>query len=150
MTVREPAATPLTRPLALTVALAIVEDDHVTRSVMSQVLASLLVPVATICCVVFTGTVGLTGVTAIETGVAHTFALVTVICVEAEKLPECAVTIVTPVAPPVTTPAALTDAVVVSAEFQVPPRPFGALHRATLGPPASATFHNFPLAKNPS
>jgi len=115
----EPAATPLTRPLALTVAFAIVEDDHVTRSVMSHVLASLFVPVATNCCVVFTGTVGLTGVTAIETGVAHAFALVTVICVEAEKLPERAVTVVTPVAPPVTNPAGLTDAVVVSAELHV-------------------------------
>src|SRR5215813_14067929 len=82
--VAEPAATPLTRPLALTVALATVEEDHVTSSVMSQVLASLFVPVATSCCVVFTGTVGLAGVTTMETGVAHTFAVVTVICVDAE------------------------------------------------------------------
>lgn len=86
--VAEPAATPLTKPLALTVALAIVDDDQVTRSVMSQVLASVFVPVATSCCVVLTGTVGFAGATAIETGVAHTFALVTVICVEEEKFPE--------------------------------------------------------------
>src|SRR5262245_48919206 len=119
VTVAEPAATPFTKPLALTVALAIVEDDHVTRSVMSQVLASLFVPVAINCCVVFTGTVGLDGVTAIETGDAHTFALVTVICADAEKFPEWAMTLVTPVAPPVTTPAELTDAVVVSAELHV-------------------------------
>ena len=117
--VADPAAIPLTKPLALTVALAIVDEDHVTRSVMSHVLASLFVPVATICCVVFTGTVGLAGSTAIDTGVAHTFALVTVICVEAEKFPDCAVTVGTPVTPPVTTPAALTDAVVVSAELHV-------------------------------
>jgi len=117
--VAEPAAIPLTKPLAPTVAFAIVEDDQVTRSVMSHVLASLFVPVATSCCVVFIATVGLAGDTAIVTGLAHTFAVVTVICVEAEKFPECAVTVVTPVAPPVTTPAGLTDAVVVSAEFHV-------------------------------
>src|SRR5215470_681795 len=89
VTVADPAATPLTRPPALTVALAMVEEDQVTRSVTSQLLESLLVPVATSCAVVFTGRVKLAGVTAIETGVAHTFALVTVICVEAEKFPVC-------------------------------------------------------------
>jgi hypothetical protein len=117
--VEEPAATPLTKPAALTVAFAIVEEDQVTRSVTSQVLASLFVPVARSCCVVFTGTVGLLGVTAIETGVAHTLALVTVIWVEAEKPSELAVTVATPVAPPVTTPAALTDALVESDELHV-------------------------------
>jgi hypothetical protein len=117
--VAEPAATPFTRPVALTVAFAIVEDDQVTRSVTSQVLASVFVPVAVSCCVVFTGTVGLVGVTAMETGVAQTFALVTVIWADAEKLPDCAETLVTPVALPVTTPAALTDAVVVFAELHV-------------------------------
>lgn len=117
--VAEPAATPLTKPVALTVALAIVEEDQVTRSVMSHVLASLFVPIATICCVVFTGSIGPVGVREMETGVAHTFALVTVICVEAETLPECAVMLVIPVALPVTIPAALTDAVVVSAELHV-------------------------------
>jgi hypothetical protein len=117
--VEEPAATPLTKPAALTVAFAIVEEDQVTRSVTSQVLASLFVPVASSCCVVFTGTVGLLGVTAIETGVAHTLALVTVIWVEAEKPRELAVTVATPVAPPVTTPAALTDALVESDELHV-------------------------------
>jgi len=117
--VEEPAATPLTKPAALTVAFAIVEEDQVTRSVTSQVLASLFVPVASSCCVVFTGTVGLLGVTAIETGVAHTLALVTVIWVEAEKPSELAVTVATPVAPPVTTPAALTDALVESDELHV-------------------------------
>jgi hypothetical protein len=109
--VADPAATPLTKPASLTVAFAIVEELQVTRSVTSQVLASLFVPVAASCCVVLIGTVGLVGVTAMETGVAHTFALVTVICVEAEKVPECAVTVVGPVALPVTTPAALTVAV---------------------------------------
>ena len=117
--VADPAATPFTNPPALTVAFAIVEELQVTRSVMSHVLASLLVPVAASCCAVFTGTVGFPGVTAIETGVAHTLALVTVICVDAEKFPDLAVTVVTPVAPPVTTPAALTAAVVVSAELHV-------------------------------
>jgi hypothetical protein len=117
--VADPAATPLTKPLALTVAFAIVEEDQVTRSVMSQVLASVFVPVATICCVVFTGTVGFTGATAMETGVAQRLLLVTVICAEPEKFPECAVTVVTPVAAPVTTPAALTEAVLVFAELHV-------------------------------
>jgi hypothetical protein len=117
--VADPAATPFTKPPALTVAFAIVDELHVTRSVMSHVLASLFVPVADSCCVVFTGTVGFPGVTAIETGVAHTLALVTVICVDAEKFPDLAVTVVTPVAPPVTTPAALTAAVVESAELHV-------------------------------
>lgn len=117
--VADPAATPLTKPAALTVAFAIVDELHVTRSVTSQVLASLFVPVATNCSVVLTGTVGLVGVTAMKTGVAHTFALVTVIWVAAEKAPDRAVTVVTPVAPPVTTPAALTDAVVASDEFHV-------------------------------
>jgi hypothetical protein len=105
--VADPAATPFTKPPALTVAFAIVDELHVTRSVMSHVLASLFVPVADSCCVVFTGTVGFPGVTAIETGV------------DAEKFPDLAVTVVTPVAPPVTTPAALTAAVVESAELHV-------------------------------
>src|SRR5262245_43539971 len=117
--VAEPAATPFTKPPALTVALALVEDDQVTRSVMSHVLASLFVPVATSCCVVFTGTVGFVGETAMETGAAQTFVLVTVICVEAWKLPDFAVIVVTPVAAPVTTPAGLTDAVVELAELHV-------------------------------
>jgi hypothetical protein len=117
--VADPAATPFTKPLALTVAFAIVDELHVTRSVMSHVLASLFVPVATSCCVVFTGNVGFTGATAIETGVAHTLALVTVIWVDAEKFPDFAVTVVTPVAAPVTTPAELTEAVVESAELHV-------------------------------
>src|SRR6476660_824097 len=103
--VEEPAATPLTKPAGLTVAFAIVEEVQVTRSVTSQVLASLFVPVATSCCVVLTGNAGLAGVTAIETGVAHTLALVTVIWVEAENVPDRAMTVVTPVAAPVTTPA---------------------------------------------
>lgn len=117
--VAEPAFTPFTRPAASTVAFAIVEELHVTRSVMSQVLASGFVPVATICCVVFTGTVGFAGVTAMDAGLAHKFAVVTVICVEAENTPDRAVTAVTPVAPPVTTPAVETDAVVLSAELHV-------------------------------
>jgi hypothetical protein len=117
--VEEPAATPLTKPAALTVAFAIVEEVQVTRSVTSQVLASLFVPLATSCSVVLTGTVGLAGVTAIENGVAHTLALVTVIWIEAENVPDRAMTVVTPVAAPVTTPAALTDAVVESDELQV-------------------------------
>src|SRR5262249_37089988 len=118
-----PAAMPVTRPLSVglspTVALATVEEFQLTRLVMSQVLASPLVPVATSCCVEFTGTVGLEGVTAMETGVAHTLAVVTVISGEAEKLPDCAFTVVTPVAWPVTTPAALTVALPASAELQV-------------------------------
>jgi hypothetical protein len=117
--VADPAATPFTKPAALTVAFVIVEELQVTRSVTSQVLASLFVPVAASCSVVLIGTFGLVGVTAMETGVAHTFALVTVISVEAEKVPECAVTVVTPVAPPVTTPAVLTAAVVESEELHV-------------------------------
>src|SRR5215475_13157681 len=92
VTVAVPAATPFTRPAASTVAFAIVEELQVTRSVMSHVLASLFVPVATICCVVFTGTVGFAGVTAMDTGLAHTFAVVTVICADAENAPERAVT----------------------------------------------------------
>src|SRR5215470_13072331 len=118
-----PAATPVTKPLSvgpsLTLALAMVEELQLTRFVMSQVLASLLVPVATSCCVVFTGTVGLAGATAMETGVAHTLAVVTVISVEPEKFPDCALTVVTPVAWPVTTPPVLTVAFPVSAELQV-------------------------------
>jgi hypothetical protein len=119
--VADPAATPLTKPASLTVAFAIVEELQVTRSVTSQVLASWFVPVAASCCVVLIGTVALVGVTAIETGVAHAFALVTVICVEAEKVPEFAVTVtvVAFVALPVTTPAVLTDAAVESEELHV-------------------------------
>src|SRR5215470_6699042 len=85
--VADPAATPFTSPAASTVAFAIVEELHVTRSVMSHVLASLFVPVATICCVVFTGTVEFAGVTATDTGLAQTFAVVTVICAEAKNAP---------------------------------------------------------------
>jgi hypothetical protein len=102
VTVAVPAATPVTNPLSVglspTVALAMVEELQLTRFVMSQVLVSLLVPVAISCCVVFTGTVGLAGATAMETGVAHRLAVVTVISVEAEKFPDCALTVVTPVA----------------------------------------------------
>ena len=117
--VADPAATPFTKPAASTVALAILEELQVTKSVMSQVLASEFVPVAINCCVVFTGTLGFAGVTAIDAGLAHRLAVVTVICVEAEKAPDRAVTEVTPVAPPVTTPAAETDAVVLSAELHI-------------------------------
>ena len=41
VTVELPAATPLTRPAASTVALAMVEEDQVTRFVRSRLLPSL-------------------------------------------------------------------------------------------------------------
>ena len=66
-----PAATLETKPWALMVAVAALEDVHVTVVVMSCVLLSLNVPVAVNCFVVPTAMLEFAGVTAIETRVAE-------------------------------------------------------------------------------
>jgi hypothetical protein len=68
---------------------------------------------------VFTGIVGLAGVTAIETSVVHGLRSTTWIVAEAEKVPETAITAVVPAFTPVTTPAELTVANTGLAELQV-------------------------------
>jgi hypothetical protein len=61
--VAEPAAMPVTRPVELTVAMLVSDDDHETESVTVLVAPSSYVPVAIICCVLPTATVGVEGVT---------------------------------------------------------------------------------------
>jgi hypothetical protein len=58
-------------PAELTGATADADDDHVTIPLMSSVCPPLHMPVATSCCWFPTGTVGLRGVTAIETSPAR-------------------------------------------------------------------------------
>ena len=66
----EPAATAVTIPLALTVAVAGVEELQLTSDVKSALLPSLYVPVAVNCWLVFTGMDEAAGVIEIETKLA--------------------------------------------------------------------------------
>ena len=113
-----PAATPLTRPAASMVALAMVEEDQTTRLVRSRLLPSLKLPVAVSCCVVLIGIEGLAGEMAIEVrlGLAPP---VTVMAAELVKAPDLTVIVAAPLATPVTTPAVLTVAIFESEEVQV-------------------------------
>jgi len=79
-----PAATLEARPCALMVAVAALEDVHVTVVVMSCVLLSLNVPVAVNCFVVPTAMLEFAGVTAIETRVAEVTVSVAVPLIPAE------------------------------------------------------------------
>jgi hypothetical protein len=65
-----PALTPVTRPEALTVATAVLDEDHVTCEPTSLVVLSENVPVAVSCRVVPAANDGFVGVTAIDASVA--------------------------------------------------------------------------------
>lgn len=58
-----PVATPVTRPVELTVAMLLSDVDQLEESVIVSLAPSSYVPVATICCVFPTPTVGVEGVT---------------------------------------------------------------------------------------
>src|SRR5438874_5746511 len=116
VTVAAPAPTPVTRPVALTVATEALEDGaQVTSRGRSRVLPSLYVPVAVSCCEVLTGMEGLAGVRAMETRLVP--ALPTVTILEPPNDPERAEMLTTPVATPVATPAAVTEATLGSEEL---------------------------------
>lgn len=74
-------------------------------------------PVAVICCVVFTGIVEAAGDTVIELNVAAV--VVTVIALPAEKLPDVAVTVAVPAASPVAITDPLTSTTFEFDEFHV-------------------------------
>lgn len=90
-----PCATVVARPaVELIVATAGVFELHCTVTVMFCVLPSLNVPVAVNCCIEPTGSVGIAGVTVIETRAAA----VTVTVVEPVMAPEAAVILALPTA----------------------------------------------------
>jgi hypothetical protein len=96
-----PCETLVARPtVELNVATVGVFELHCAVLVMFCVLPSLNVPVAVNCCVTPIGSVGIAGVTAIETNVAA----VTVTVVEPLIAPEVAVTLVLPMATLLTAP----------------------------------------------
>src|SRR4051812_44397042 len=79
----DPVATAVARPPAVMVAAAGVADTQVTWPVRSSVVLSVSVPVAVNCCASPFGTLGLSGVTAIDCKAAG----VTVSAVEPETVP---------------------------------------------------------------
>jgi hypothetical protein len=95
-----PCATLAANPALLVVAVAGVFDDQVAVLVRFWVLPSVNVPVAVNCCVAPNGSVGIAGVTTIETKTAA----VTVTVVEPLIVPEVAVTVVLPTAVPPAVP----------------------------------------------
>ena len=114
-----PGTTPVAKPVVIpTVAVPVSEDVHVDCVVTSFVELSENVPVAVNCCVPFTATVAVAGVTAIDFSVG---ALLTVSCAVPMMLPSFAVIVTgppgtTPVAKPVVIP---TVAVAVSEDVHV-------------------------------
>jgi hypothetical protein len=110
-----PGPTVVAKPPAAIVATVIVPLDHVTVDVMSFVELSEYVPVAVNCCEPGFATVGVAGVTAIETKFG-----VTVNTAIFEVTPESvAVMFEVPTATPVARPVAEIVAVAGVAEFQV-------------------------------
>jgi hypothetical protein len=93
-------AIPIVEPVLLIVATLVVSELHCTVVVMFCMLPSVYVPVAVNCCVAPSGSVGIAGVTAIDTNVAG----VTVTVVEPLIVPEVAVMLVLATATPLTTP----------------------------------------------
>jgi hypothetical protein len=110
-----PLAIPLTKPVALTVASAVLDELHVAALEMFCVLASVKVPVAVSCCVPPITTIGVAGVTAMETSNAGP----TVSSVEVFTLPDAAPIMLEPCTSDVASPAALMVATVVVAEVHV-------------------------------
>ena len=110
-----PAFSALAKPVALTVAVVVLEDAHVAVVVRFCVVPSLYVPVAVNCCVPPAATDGFTGVTAIDTSVAA----VTVSVVDPLTLPLVALIVVVPAFSALASPVALTVAVVVLEDAHV-------------------------------
>jgi hypothetical protein len=108
-------AKPAVGALLLIVATAGMSELHCTVPVMFCVVLSLNVPVAVNCCVVPRGTVGIAGVTAMETNTA----LVTVIVVEPVIEPELAVIVAVPTPVLVARPLEVMLATDVRDELQV-------------------------------
>jgi hypothetical protein len=110
-----PLATPLTKPVALTVASLVFEDDHVTELERFCVLESVKVPVAVSCSVPPMTTMGVCGVTAMETNAAGP----TVSNVEVFTLPDAAPMVLLPFTSEVARPVPLIVATVVVPEVHV-------------------------------
>jgi hypothetical protein len=110
-----PTATVVARPPAAMVAVAVLVDAQVTEAVRSCVAPSVYVPVAVNCGAIPLATVGLAGVTAIETSAAPA----TVSVALPLMLPEVAVMVVVPAATVVARPPAATVAVAVLDDAQV-------------------------------
>ena len=114
--VEEPAATPVARPLLLTVAVGVLDEVHVTCVVIIWVVESEYVPVAVNCWMLPAAMLAVAGVTAIEDSVA---AAVTVRVAVPEILPEVALMVEVPAALAVARPLLAIVAVVVLDEVQV-------------------------------
>jgi hypothetical protein len=110
-----PAATPVARPVEAIVAAATLLDAQVAVEVRFCVEPSVYVPVAVNGCVSPLATLGLAGVTAMETSAAA----VTVSVVLPLKLPEVAEIVVVPAATPVARPPAAMVAAAVLDDAQV-------------------------------
>jgi hypothetical protein len=112
-----PAATAVANPVLLIDATDVLDEDQVTCVLMSRLVPSEYVPVATNCLVlpVPTGTLALSGVTAKEDKVAE----VTVRVAVPDLPPEAAVMVVWPPLTPVARPLALTVATPALSEVQV-------------------------------
>jgi hypothetical protein len=110
-----PAATVVARPPAAIVAVVVLDDAQVAVAVRSCVEPSVSVPVAVNCCVSPLATLGLSGVTAMETSAAG----ITVSVVFPDTLPEVAEIVVVPVARVVARPPAATVAAAAFVEAQV-------------------------------
>lgn len=110
-----PAAAPVTRPLAFTVAMDVTEELHATSFVMSALDPSVYLPVAVNWTEVFTGREDALGDNAIET--KFTAALATLRLADPCTLLEAAVMVALPRLEPVATPAAVMLATVESEEL---------------------------------
>jgi hypothetical protein len=110
-----PVARVVARPPAAMVAVAVLDDAQVTEAVRFCVELSVYVPVAVNCCVRPFATLGLAGVTAMETSAAD----ITVSVVLPVMLPEVAEMVVVPAATAVARPPAAMVAVAVLDEAHV-------------------------------
>jgi hypothetical protein len=112
VTVAVPTATAVTSPAALTVATPVEEETKVEPAVRLAVEESLNVPVTVNCCVAPGASVGLAGVTAMETRVGATLPPTTnTVAVAIRPEAVCVATmVVLPAETPVTSPLALTVA----------------------------------------
>jgi hypothetical protein len=113
--IAEPAATPVARPLPVTVAVPVLDEVQVACVVRFKVDPSEYVPVAVNCWVAPTTMLAVVGVTAIEERVVA----VTVMVVFPEILPEVALMMAEPAAMAVVKPVLLTVATEVFDELQV-------------------------------
>jgi hypothetical protein len=121
VTLVEPAATPVARPLELMVAIAVLAAVQVAVELMFAVEASLYVAVAVNCCVAPTAMLKFPGVTAIEVIVFPVPPVTLSVVVPLMPLMPLieALTVVDPAATPVARPLELTVAIAVLAAAQV-------------------------------